>query len=367
MTANTPANETPTATADGRPDEAPGLVYPLGEAPAPGGAREVAPGVHWLRMPLPWALSHINLYALADGDDGLAVVDTAAQTPEALEAWQRLLGEGGDLAGARVSRVLITHMHPDHVGMVGWLARRNDCRLWMTRLEYLTCRTLLADTGREAPDEGVQFYRRAGWSEHALEGYRVRFGGFGKYVHALPDSYRRLTDGEVLAVGDQSWRVVVGSGHSPEHACFYNEAAKLLISGDQVLPRISSNVSVHPTEPDADPMSDWLASLARLKREIPDDVLVLPAHGEPFRGLHLRLDKLASGQAKAIERLKRSLAEPRRVIDVFGALFARTIEGRGDLLHMATGEALANLNHLLARGEVTRTVGDDGAYRYQLV
>ncbi len=357
---------THTDSADGRADESTGLQYPLGAPPEAGRAREVAPGVRWLRMPLPWALSHINLYALHEGGKAWAVVDSAAQTPEALEAWQRLLDAGGDLAGAEVSRVLVTHMHPDHVGMVGWLTRRNGCRLWMTRLEYLTCRTLLADTGREAPDEGVQFYRRAGWNDHALEGYRVRFGGFGKFVHALPDSFRRLSDGEVLTVGGQPWRVVVGSGHSPEHACFYNAEAKLLISGDQVLPRISSNVSVHPTEPDADPMSDWLASLARLKREIPDDVLVLPAHGEPFRGLHARLDRLASGQAKSLERLKRSLAEPKRVVDVFGALFARSIEGRGDLLHMATGEALANLNHLMARGEVRRELGEDGAYRYRL-
>jgi glyoxylase-like metal-dependent hydrolase (beta-lactamase superfamily II) len=186
-------------------------------------------------------------------------------------------------------------------------------------------------------------------------------------VHALPDSFRRLHAGETLHIGTQRWRVIVGNGHSPEHACLHNAELKLLVSGDQVLPRISSNVSVHPTEPDADPMSDWLDSIERIRAEVPDDVLVLPSHGEPFRGLHQRLDRLASGQAKAIERLRRTLAEPKRVVDVFGALFARSIEGRGDLLHMATGEALANLNHLLQRGEAVREEGADGVYRYRLV
>ncbi|WP_439955514.1 hypothetical protein, partial [Klebsiella pneumoniae] len=74
-----------------------------------------------------------------------------------------------------------------------------------------------------------------------------------------------------------------------------------LISGDQVLPKISSNVSVFPTEPDGDPLTDWLNSLAKVKREVPDDVLVLPAHNEPFRGLHARLDHLARGHERGLE------------------------------------------------------------------
>ena len=135
----------------------------------------------------------------------------------------------------------------------------------MTRLEYLNCRVLTADTGREAPDDGVVFYHRAGWSDAAIENYRARFGNFGKRIHALPDSYRRIGDGEVLRIGQHDWRVIVGTGHSPEHACLYCPELKLLISGDQVLPRISSNVSVHPTEPDENPMADWLASLDKIK------------------------------------------------------------------------------------------------------
>ena len=376
-----------TPTSDGRPDsaiaadsvdirpDAPyGLRYPCGEPPLPGEFKPVAPGVLWLRMPLPFSLNHINLWAIADEDEhgtGWAVVDTGTKTPEALAAWRSLIAADGPLAatpqGARITRILCTHMHPDHVGMAGWLTRKFQCRLWMTRLEYLTCRTLAADTGREAPEDAIRFYQQAGWSEEALDVYRARFGGFGKYLHALPDSFRRLSDGETFTVGAHTWRVIVGRGHSPEHACLLCEDLDVLISGDQVLPRISSNVSVFPTEPDADPLGDWMASLAHLRSTLGDQLLVLPAHGEPFHGLHARLDRLAAGHERGLTRLRRSLADsPKRAIDVFGALFARPIDGKGELLGMATGESLAHINHLVALGEAVSETGADGVRRYRL-
>ncbi|MFO1219542.1 MAG: MBL fold metallo-hydrolase [Burkholderiaceae bacterium] len=371
--ARTPATTAPDAarpSADGRPDAdgttAAGLRYPCGEPPEHGHGREIAPGVRWLRMHLPWTLAHINLYALDDGE-GWALVDTGAQTREALAGWTRLLAAPDALAGRPPTRVLCTHMHPDHVGMAGWLTRRFDVRLWMTRLEYLSCRSLVADTGREAPDDAIRFYRHAGWNDEAIETYRVRFGGFGRMVHALPDSFRRLRDGEPVRIGDHDWRVIVGHGHSPEHACLLCDERKLLLSGDQVLPRISSNVSVFPTEPDANPLADWLESLAKLRADVSDDVLVLPSHGEPFHGLHARLDRLTGGHLRSLERLRRGLGEgPKRVIDCFGALFARMIEGP-ELLGMATGETLAHLNYLLARGEIARETGADGVWRYHRV
>ena len=226
---------------------------------------------------------------------------------------------------------------------------------------------MVSDTGREAPPDAIEFYRRAGWSDAAIETYRARFGNFGKHIHALPDSYRRLHDGEELRIGAHTWRVVVGNGHSPEHACLYCPDLKVLISGDQVLPRISSNVSVYPIEPDADPMADWLASLAKLKREVPDDVLVLPSHNECFRGLHARIDALRARPANARSTgCARSLQEPQRAIDVFGALFARRIdEADVPLLGMATGESLACLNHLMHRGEVVRELDDAGVAWYR--
>ncbi len=237
----------------------------------------------------------------------------------------------------------------------------------MTSLEYLTCRVMVSDSGREAPPEAIQFYREAGWGEAALETYRARFGNFGKYIHPLPDGYRRIEDCEEIVIGQHTWRVVVGSGLSPEHACLHCPELKLLISGDQVPPRIASNVSVHPTEPDADPMTGWLASIEKLKREVPDDVLVLPAHNECFRGLHARLGALANGQQRALDRLRNTIAEPKRAIDVFSALFSRPIaESDAALLGLATGESLASLNHLIARGEAQRVVGSEGVATYQI-
>lgn len=330
----------------------PELEYPCGEPPAVATVREIVPGVLWLRMPLPFALNHINLWAVRDGT-GWAVFDTGVQTSDTSAGWRALLADP-KMLGEGLTRVFVTHMHPDHVGMAGWLTRKFGVRLWMTRTEYLNCRVLVADTGREAPEDGVRFYRSAGWDDDALEHYRTRFGNFGKSTYALPESYRRVVDGERLRIGDHEWQVVVGTGHSPEHACFWCPSLKLLISGDQVLPRITSNVSVFPTEPDANPLHGWLTSMDRIAEAVPDDVLVLPAHGEPFRGLHARLRYLAADHHASLARLRQLLREPRRVVDVFSALFSRPINDR-HLLSLATGESIAHLNYLVHSGEARVT------------
>jgi glyoxylase-like metal-dependent hydrolase (beta-lactamase superfamily II) len=336
------------------------LSYPFTEEPAQGRAVEVAPGVKWLRMPLSGPLGFINVWAIAE-DGGYAIVDTGIGGPETVQTWHEAFKTS--LGEQPATRVIVTHMHPDHIGMAGWLTRKYDCRMWITRLEFLTCRSLASDTGREAPEDALRFYRGAGWGAEALETYRARFGFFGKSVHTLPASFRRLRDGDELSIGGRLWRIVVGCGHSPEHACLYCPELKLLISGDQVLPRISSNVAVFPTEPDADPLHDWLTSLAKIRREVPADVLVLPAHNEPFHGLHARVDHLIRGHERALARLRKRIAEPQRVIDVFPVLFRRTIDA--GLLGLATGETLAHLNYLLARGEAVRATDEHGVDWYR--
>ncbi|MFA7665348.1 MAG: MBL fold metallo-hydrolase [Burkholderiaceae bacterium] len=340
----------------------PTLEYPCGDPPAAGELREVAPGVLWLKMPLPFKLDHINLWLIRDGARW-TVVDAGVQIPEVVAIWQRLLAADGPLAEG-VSRVVVTHMHPDHVGMAGWLTRKYDCPLLMTRLEYLNCRVLFTDTGREAPEAGIRFYRAAGWDDEALEYYRARFGYFGKMIYRLPESFQRLHDGQTLRIGEHDWQVVTGTGHSPEHACLWCPALKLLISGDQVLPKISSNVSVFPTEPEEDPLDGWIRSLERLRERVPDDVLVLPAHNEPFRGLHARLDYLRAGHRQALGRLRRRLAQPARAVAVFGSLFERPIDDPR-LLSLATGETLAHLNYLLGRGQVSVSTDADGVAWYR--
>jgi glyoxylase-like metal-dependent hydrolase (beta-lactamase superfamily II) len=324
------------------------IRYAFDNRPEHGEIHGIGDGLRWLRMPLPMVLEHINLWLLED-DDGCAVVDTGVFVDSNREVWEGIFG--GEFPGPPLSRVIVTHLHPDHAGCAGWLAKEHDVELWMTREEYLLCRVLIGDTGRAAPEAGVSFYRAAGFSAEALQRYRDLFGMFGKYVAPLPESYHRLVDGEHLVVGGSAWEIIVGRGHSPEHACLFDAQRNVVISGDQILPTISSNVSVYPTEPAANPLRDWIGSLGAIKERLPKDVLVLPAHGRPFYGAHERIDALIAEHLEALDRLLDLCAEPKRAIDVFPALFKGRISA-GNLI-MATGEAVAHLNYLVAEGALS--------------
>jgi len=321
----------------------------LADAPVPGDCVEVARGVRMMRLPLPFQLDHVNVYLLDDGE-GWTVVDAGLRLAEARAMWDAALG------GRPIRRVICTHMHPDHIGLAGWLCARNDAALLMSRLEYVTARMLLAET--EASAEGETFYRAAGWDAAQLARWREGFGGFAKGVDPLPAAFTRLEDGDVLTIGGDEWTVVVGSGHSPEHICLWRKSDDVFLAGDQVLPRISSNVSVWPTEPAADPLGDWLASLDKLRGLLPEETVVLPAHGDPFTGVRPRLEALNRGHEVALKRLERTLRKPTRVIDAFPAVFGRTV---GDaVLGMATGEAQAHLNYLERRGRARRSRDEGG-------
>ncbi|MFD1612387.1 MBL fold metallo-hydrolase [Sphingomonas tabacisoli] len=329
-----------------------GLHYPFDDrAPEPGELIVVAPGVRWARLPVPGPLKHINVWAVDDGD-GVAIVDTGLPLDVCKEAWRGVLS--GPLAGRAITRVIVTHMHPDHLGLAGWLTRKFGVRLWMTRGEYLTARLLVADARPEPPEDVRMQWRAAGWIDEQIEAAASGgWGNFARAVHRMPEGYVRVQAGDRL--GD--WRAVVGSGHSPEHLCLVNDATRVMISGDQVLPRISSIVSVTTLEPEGDPLREWLDSLARFRADLPADLLVLPAHGPPFTGLHARLDALIDGHHKQLERLQERLREsPRRAVDCFGALFARAIDE--NLLGMATGETLAHLRYLERRGRASHEERD---------
>ena len=342
------------------PDSPRPVRYEFDGRPETGATMDVAPGLVWLRMFLPFQLSHINLWLLEDGG-GWTVVDSGVFVDECRATWERVFA--GRMQGRPVSRVLVTHLHPDHIGCAGWLTDRFDAPLWMTRDEYLLARVLVADTGRSTPEEGDRFYRGAGFADDQLDFYHRMFGMFGRYVHELPEAYHRIRDGERLQVGGDDWQVIVGRGHSPEHACLFNEERNLLISGDQLLPTISSNVSVFPTEPDANPLADWMSSLASLRRRVPADVLVLPAHGKPFRGAHDRLDALIVEHEECLDKLAACCDAPKRAIDVFPALFRSRIDNSN--LIMATGESIAHLNYLLDAGRLSVERDENGVNWYQ--
>jgi glyoxylase-like metal-dependent hydrolase (beta-lactamase superfamily II) len=335
-----------------------GLTYPWGRVvPQTGGAVEIGHGIRWVRLDVPGSLGHVNPWIVEDGG-GIAIVDTGLSLPETRLAWKALLA--GPLAGRRVTRLFCTHFHPDHVGLAGWLADHFDIKLWMSRTEWLTARTMTLDLRDAPPAEAIRFWRSAGWSEDRI--VRMSAAGWRRIagiVAPLPASYVRMVAGDEIAIGDGVWRVVTGSGHSPEHVCLWNVQANVLIAGDQVLPRISSNVSVSLHEPNGDPLWDWLASLDKLMA-LPEDILVLPSHGEPFTGLHVRLAALRDGHHAQLDALARFLVEPRTVVDCFPSLFRRVI--RDCDLSLATGEALAHLRRLERLGRAVSELRNNVLY-----
>lgn len=343
-----------------------GLTYPWGDAaPGAGETIRIANGISWARIPMPGSLGHINSWLLddaaADGRDGVAVVDTGVCLTICSDAWKALYA--GALKDMPVTRVIGTHLHPDHIGLAGWIAKKKGVQLWMTRGEMLTARMIVGDTSETVPEEALEQSRGAGWDDEAIEAQRT--GGWGRFsmvMYPLPRAYVRIQDGDILDMGAHRWRVVVGSGHSPEHACLWNEREGVLVSGDQVLPRISSNVSINITEPDADPLGEWLASIDKLIATVPGDVTVCPAHGEPFKGLHVRLMALRDEHRMRLYNLAEAIAkEPMRAVESFPLLFNRPIGP--EQLGMATGEALAHLRRLEVEGRIRRE-DRDGVWWY---
>lgn len=336
------------------------MRYLMDDVPEGGKTVTVAPGVKWLRMPLPLALDHINLYLLANGD-GWMVVDCGMKGGITRQLWQQVFET--ELEGKPINAVLSTHMHPDHIGQAGWLVGHWNVPFYMTASEYFTARAYTAPA-QDIPEEWQHdtYAVRTGMPREYVEKMRKGTAGFGSIVEPLPRSFKRLQDGQILTLGDQRWQVIIGRGHSPEHACLYNAALNILISGDQVLPQITSNVSVTSTEPDANPLQEWMQSLQRML-ELPDDALVCPAHNAPFFGLHTRLRELLAHHEQQLAGLEIELVAPKTAYELLPALFHRELHN--EQLMMAMGECLAHLHLLLSRGAVIQSLGDDGVQRYQ--
>jgi glyoxylase-like metal-dependent hydrolase (beta-lactamase superfamily II) len=337
------------------------LQYPFSEPPVPGTVTCIQPGVLWLRMPLPMTLDHINLYLLED-DAGWWIVDTGLRGEKTREHWEQVFA--AHLGGKPVIGLLCTHCHPDHIGQAGWLSERWKAPLWMTHGEYY-CGRVFSGGATEGPLwESVDFYQRAGAGEAFLASFRRRTSGFTKLVEPLPRSFHRLRDGDVLTIGGSRWEAVIGHGHSPEHLCLLNRERKLLLSGDQVIPIITPNVSVLAIEPDGNPMQEWLASHQRFLG-LPGDVLVLPAHNTPFFGLHERLRRLIAHHEDHLAALEEACVRPSSALELLPAIFKRKLDV--EQTGLALGECIAHLNLLLARGRVVREADADGLVRYAAV
>ncbi len=328
---------------------------PFDSPPATGTTLAVAPGVHWLRMPLPFALDHINLWLLEDGD-GWVAVDTGIALDAVKDAWKSVL------AGRRLCRQIVTHFHPDHLGLAAWLEAKTGAPLLMTQGEYLTAHVVAAGLPPFGIPDMVAFYRAHGLDAARAAALEARGNAYRRGVPAIPVTFQRLCHDDVLMIGAHAWRVIVGHGHAPEHASLYCASLGVLIAGDMLLPRISTNVSAFAAQPDADPLGLFLASLERLA-ELPADTLVLPSHGRPFRGLRERVAELAAHHAaRCADLLAACAAAPQSAGDLLEVLFGRAIDDAHQIL-FAMGEAIAHLNHLEKRRLLLRS-SEHGVIRF---
>lgn len=341
------------------------LEYPFGDLLPPGGTRhEVAPGIFWIRMPLPFALDHINLWLLRDTFDGegWTLVDCGVSTQQIRDLWERLFESGLD--GLPIRRIVCTHNHPDHIGLADMIQRRFGAPLWMTVGEYALGRVLSAVLPGADGDSDASHFRRHGIADGpALEAIRRRGGSYySSLVPAMPASFRRIREHDTIRIGGRDWRVIVGVGHSPEHASLYCDADGLLLSGDMVLPRISTNVSVFELEPEANPV-DWYVDSLRKFEPCREDTLVLPAHGRPFRNLHVRLRQQTEHHAERLEIVLQACRErPLSAADVMPIMFDRKFDTHQTTFAM--GEALAHLHSLWYGEKVQRELCADGVYRF---
>ena len=338
------------------------LLFPIPEAPPFGQPTEIAPGILWLRLALPFPLDHVNLYLLEDGD-GWAVLDTGINDARSRAVWEGLLA--GPLAGRRPTRLIATHFHPDHVGLAGWLAERCGIELAMSRTEYLT--TQLHRRWAETPEiEASRAYFAArGLNPAATAAMLERDIGYRWLTTDLPPSFLRIAAGDVLTIGGRRFEVLTGGGHAPEMVMLLCREDGIFLPADQVLAKISPNVSVWPQEPKSDPLGDFLASLAELLDGVPEDVLVLPAHNLPFRNLHARLRELLDHHEQRCEAIVAVATQPMLPAEIVPLLFRRPLDAHQT--SFAFGETLAHINHMLRRGRMREEPGDDGRMRVRAV
>jgi glyoxylase-like metal-dependent hydrolase (beta-lactamase superfamily II) len=337
------------------------LDYPFPRPPANGGTLEIAPGLHWLRMPLPFRLDHVNLYLVED-EGGWTIVDAGVDTPEARALWEGVLA--GLLAGKPVRRLIVTHYHPDHVGAAAWLCRRTGAELLMGETEYLTARVHRLATGDDLAGER-DFYAAHGLAPAALDRMAERLDRYRAVVPALPGRYAPLRAGDRLQLGPFAAEVVMLPGHSPAQVLLHVPAHELLFAADHVLAQISPNVSVAEDKPGDDPLGRYVASLRDLPARVPDRTLVLPGHRLPFFGLHRRCAELVRHHEARCADLARfcDAAAPLTAAEIVPRLF--TMELDAHQFWFAFSETLAHVNMMARQGALEEVQGEGGVRRWR--
>ncbi|HJS88001.1 MAG TPA: MBL fold metallo-hydrolase [Acetobacteraceae bacterium] len=337
------------------------LTFPHTEPPAPGGVRPIAPGVLWLRLPLPYRLDHVNIY-LIEEEGGWCAIDTGLGDRRCRELWEAALA--GPLSGGRLTRLIVTHFHPDHVGLAGWLAERFDLPLLMPRPEYLFSLALRYAPGDLGADMHRPFYRTHGLDADTTELVLSRGHEYLRRTSGVPTTYTRLQHGDTLRIGERRFQVLTGGGHALEQAMLVRAEEGLFFAADQVIARISPNVSVHAMEPQADALGIYLRSLGTIRETVDPDVLVLPGHGLPFVGLHARIDELARHHDARCALIAAGCKNaPLSAAELVPVVFTRALDPHQT--GFAFGEVLAHVNYMLGRGELREERGADGVARYR--
>lgn len=352
MTDSDPANipAAPAVTAEGEafPSAPRRLQYVDVPAPAPGESVPIAPGVRWARIPLPLDLNHINVW-LMETDDGCVVVDTGIAASIGKDAWENIEREYFSQRPLRA--VFVTHIHPDHIGLAKWLQDRYAVPVLASRRTNELSRAMWSGEAKALFNEAEEFFRSHGMTDEVQIRGMFRPERFARMTSGMPLVERFVADEEVVRWGAGEWTALETNGHAEGHLCLSNPALRTLISGDQVLPTISSNISFMFGNGDPNPLGSYLSSLQRL-RALSEDTLVLPAHGVPFRGLRQRIDDLAGHHLEQFDKLAALCVEPKVAMDVLPFMFRRELKDMH--LFLAIGEALAHLEYLVHAGRVRR-------------